>query len=196
MFETCPVPFCIQWHDWLLANLLSKEQTVRLVDKHCFFGSIIDGIEQTILCLVPLQTNPLRYYWWKHPALRMPQRLVWPHQIVWGILSAGFFSSTVSWDIFPETNELHLKMDGWKTIISFWGKRPIFRGKLAVSFTECIPLLSSASWPLQLKVADLSPIHFRKLSATDGTYKSKYWWNQGLAGFGGLIQGQIYNPAV
>ena len=26
------------------------------------------------------------------------------------------------------------------------------------------------------KVADLSPIHFRKQSATDGTYKSKYWF--------------------
>ncbi len=45
------------------------------------------------------------------------------------------------------------------------------------------------SWPF-IKVADLSPIHSRKLSATDGTYGSKYWWNQGLA----LIQGQIYNP--
>ena len=22
---------------------------------------------------------------------------------------------------FPETNSLHLKMDGWKTILSFWG---------------------------------------------------------------------------
>ncbi len=37
----------------------------------------------------------------------------------------------------------------------------------------------------------LSPIHFWKESATDGTYRSKYWWNQGLAA---LIQGQIYNP--
>ena len=32
-----------------------------------------------------------------------------------------------------------------------------------------------------IKVADLSPKHLRKLSATDGTYGSKYWWNQGLA---------------
>ncbi len=39
------------------------------------------------------------------------------------------------------------------------------------------------------KVADLSPIHFRKQAATDGTYGSKYWF----PGFGGLIQGQIYN---
>ncbi len=28
--------------------------------------------------------------------------------------------------------------------------------------------------------------------ATDGTYRSKYWWNQGLVA---LIQGQIYNPS-
>ena len=27
-------------------------------------------------------------------------------------------------------------MDGWKTILSFWGTRPIFRGKIAVSFRE------------------------------------------------------------
>ena len=32
--------------------------------------------------------------------------------------------------------------------------------------------------------------HSRKLSATDGTWGSKYWFQ----GFGGLIQGQIYNP--
>jgi len=33
----------------------------------------------------------------------------------------------------------HLKMDDWKTILSFWGPRPVFRGELAVSFRECIP---------------------------------------------------------
>ena len=38
----------------------------------------------------------------------------------------------------------------------------------------------------------LSPIHFRKQSATDGTKKNL---NIGVSpGFGGLIQGQIYNP--
>ena len=37
------------------------------------------------------------------------------------------------------TNCLHLKMDGWNTIVSFWGKRPIFR-VLAVSSRECTPL--------------------------------------------------------
>ena len=30
------------------------------------------------------------------------------------------------------------KRDGLKKIVSFWGKRPIFRGKLAVSFRECM----------------------------------------------------------
>ncbi len=29
-----------------------------------------------------------------------------------------------------------------------------------------------------------------KQAAADGTYGTRYWWNQGLA----LIQGQIYNP--
>ena len=37
----------------------------------------------------------------------------------------------------------HLKMDGWNRILSFWGNRPIFRCKLAVSFRECILLTSS-----------------------------------------------------
>jgi len=42
------------------------------------------------------------------------------------------------------------------------------------------------------KVADLSPIHFRKQAATDST---KPDLNIGVSpGFGGLIQGQIYNP--
>ena len=27
----------------------------------------------------------------------------------------------------PATNSLHLKMDGWNTIVSFWSKRPIVR---------------------------------------------------------------------
>ena len=33
----------------------------------------------------------------------------------------------------PKTNQSHLKMmkmDGWKTIVSFWGKRPIFQDLL------------------------------------------------------------------
>ena len=33
----------------------------------------------------------------------------------------------------PETNSSHLKMDGWNIIVSFWGKRSIFRGELFVS---------------------------------------------------------------
>ena len=38
-------------------------------------------------------------------------------------------------DTFPETNTLHLKMDGWK-MSSLWVARPIFRCKIAVSFRE------------------------------------------------------------
>ena len=43
------------------------------------------------------------------------------------------------------------------------------------------------------EVVDLSPLHFRKQAATDGTV-----WDLNIGvspGFGGLIQGQIYNPA-
>ena len=34
----------------------------------------------------------------------------------------------------PETNSSHLKMDGWKTILSFWDG--LFSGAFAVSFRE------------------------------------------------------------
>ena len=37
----------------------------------------------------------------------------------------------------PETNGLHLKMDGWNTFsFPFGAFRPTFRGKLAVRFRE------------------------------------------------------------
>ena len=39
----------------------------------------------------------------------------------------------------PETNSSHLKMGGWNTILSFWGKS-LFSGALAVSFRVCKPL--------------------------------------------------------
>ena len=35
----------------------------------------------------------------------------------------------------PESNSSHLKMDGWNTTVSFWGKS-LFSGAFAVSFTE------------------------------------------------------------
>ena len=47
-------------------------------------------------------------------------------------------------------------------------------------------------YELYLKVADLSPIHFWKQSATDGAKKDLNIGFQGLA----LIQGQIYNPVT
>ena len=34
----------------------------------------------------------------------------------------------------PETNSLHLKMDGWNTILSYWDG--LFSGVFAVSFRE------------------------------------------------------------
>ena len=44
------------------------------------------------------------------------------------------------WVYLRETNSSHLKIDGWKTILSFWGKRPICRGE-PVSFRQ-----GSAKW--------------------------------------------------
>ncbi len=47
-------------------------------------------------------------------------------------------------------------------------------------------------WHVAFTVADLSPIHFGKQSATHGTKPDLNIGNQGLA----LIQGQIYNSEV
>ena len=47
-----------------------------------------------------------------------------------------------SWSVLftlPETNILPLKMDGWKTIVSFWGPA-YFLGAKKVSFRECTSL--------------------------------------------------------
>ncbi len=43
-------------------------------------------------------------------------------------------------DTLPETNSLHLKMDGWNAIVSFWG-RAYFQVR-TVSFRECISMLN------------------------------------------------------
>ena len=40
-------------------------------------------------------------------------------------------------DICYETNKSHLKIDAWKTSLSPFGARPIFRGQL-VSFGRCV----------------------------------------------------------
>ena len=32
-----------------------------------------------------------------------------------------WFSDILFWDTLPETKSLHLKVDAWKTILSFWG---------------------------------------------------------------------------
>ena len=49
-------------------------------------------------------------------------RLVGPHHVCLKGDIPGTLKLTAS---------LHLKMDGWNTIVSFWGKRPIFRGELS-----------------------------------------------------------------
>ena len=47
----------------------------------------------------------------------------------------------------------HLKMDGWNTFSFSFGARPIFRCKLAVSFTECTDqLFRFWKWWMRLMV--------------------------------------------
>ena len=53
----------------------------------------------------------------------------------------------------------------------------------------CIPIVFL---PEDFKVADLSPIHFRKQSHRWHQAGSKYWWNQGLA----LIHGPNLQPWI
>ena len=68
----------------------------------------------------------------------------------------------------------------------FWGVKLDAICDFEVFQNSALFLLVSSS-----KVANLSSIHLRKLSATDGTKPDP---NIGFPGFGGLIQGQIYNP--
>ena len=46
----------------------------------------------------------------------------------------------------PETNSSHLKIDGWNTILSFWGKFGLFSGAFAVSFREGRPHFLGETW--------------------------------------------------
>ena len=50
-----------------------------------------------------------------------------------------------SQNTLPETNSSHLKMDGWNTILFFWGPA-YFQGR-AVSFRECIKLVTHENRP-------------------------------------------------
>ena len=46
----------------------------------------------------------------------------------------------------------------------------------AVGGWRLLVLEGSRTGGTKNKVADLSPIHLRKQAATDGTYRSKYWF--------------------
>ena len=48
-------------------------------------------------------------------------------------LQAGGLVGSNSSHTLPKTNSSPLQMDGWNTILSYWVKRPIFRGKPLVS---------------------------------------------------------------
>ena len=59
--------------------------------------------------------------------------LIFPWKILNGRISIG---KTLKKTTLPETNSLPLKINGWRTIVSFWA-RHLFRCKLAVSSREC-----------------------------------------------------------
>ena len=53
------------------------------------------------------------------------------------ISTSSFFGAKGVDDLtLPETNGSPLKIDGWNTILSYWGGGLFFRGELAVSFRE------------------------------------------------------------
>ena len=57
------------------------------------------------------------------------------------VISVVALDISITWkDTLPETNMSPLRIDGWKTILFFWGKKPIFRCKLAVSFRGDVKL--------------------------------------------------------
>ena len=55
-----------------------------------------------------------------------------------------------TWSTLPETNSSPLKMDGWKTILSFW--KTLFSGAFAVSFRE------GKSWQLKGQQKPIPPM--------------------------------------
>ena len=57
-------------------------------------------------------------------------------------MEAGIHLGILIWHTLPETNELHLKMDGWNTFSFPFGARPIFGGKMAVSFRVSVSSIS------------------------------------------------------
>ena len=62
----------------------------------------------------------------------------------------------------------------------YTGSNPSIGGSLGILMGEgiqnvCDLFSSSFPWGSNFDVADLSPIHFRKEAAIDGTYVSKYW---------------------
>ena len=71
----------------------------------------------------------------------------------------GGFSSHVSFrgGTLPETNSSPLKMDGWRTILSFLDG--LFSGAIAVSFRECYKMILFHSPPLFPPL----PRHLRQL---------------------------------
>ena len=57
-----------------------------------------------------------------------------------------------TWDLLDETNKSHLKMDGLEyDELSFWGKRPIFRGYVML-VSGSVPVF----FPLQPVGTDIS----------------------------------------
>ena len=80
----------------------------------------------------------------------------------------------------------NFKVPGGINNFNFQKKTQRWKSNITTSFSK--------EWLFQFKVEPICPFseHVQKQSATDGSSGSKYW----IPGFGGLIQGQIYNPAI
>lgn len=78
-----------------------------------------------------------------HPCSASHGWSCWPGMCFGRTCASGrFFSSTIlPYPSLSETNRWHLKVDGWKMILSFFGFQHIFKGYVA--FREGIPLKGS-----------------------------------------------------
>ncbi len=71
----------------------------------------------------------------------------------------------------PETKTSSpLKMDGWNTILSYWGPRPIFRGKLTVSFRE-----GNISDSVSQQLFSGTSVHQESPGSTPGSETQRFW---------------------
>ena len=94
----------------------------------CRISAINSSIDVSIVCHLAFQVTFRKAEW-----APLYFRLTCIARESWGFWN---FVSDIWWNTLPETNSLHLKRDGWKTILSYWVS-VYFQGQ-AVSFREGI----------------------------------------------------------